>query len=79
MPEPAPLVVELARRLVRHPEAVSVEERSGTAAQTLVLRVDGSDMGAIIGRGGRTAQALRALLAAAGSRHRRRFHLEIVE
>lgn len=79
VPQPAPLVAELARRLVRHPEAVTVEERSDVAVQTVVLKVDGSDMGAVIGRGGRTAQALRALLAAAGSRHRRRYHLEIVE
>jgi len=72
-------VENLARRLVRRPEAVSVEERSSEEALIVVLHVDATDLGAVIGKRGRMATALRSLLSAAGARHRRRFRLEVAE
>jgi predicted RNA-binding protein YlqC (UPF0109 family) len=72
-------VENIARRLVRRPEAVSVEERSTEEALVVVLRVDPTDLGAVIGRRGRMATAVRALLSASGARHRRRFRLEVAE
>jgi predicted RNA-binding protein YlqC (UPF0109 family) len=72
-------VENIARRLVQRPEEVSVEERSTDEALVVVLRVDPADLGAVIGRRGRMAKAVRALLSAAGARHRRRFRLEVAE
>jgi predicted RNA-binding protein YlqC (UPF0109 family) len=79
VPEPGPLVADLARRLVRRPEAVSVEETRSGSSLSLRLHVDPSDLGAVIGRGGRTAGALRALLGVAGACHGQRIQLEIGE
>jgi predicted RNA-binding protein YlqC (UPF0109 family) len=72
-------VAHLARRLVRRPETVSVEEHRSEGAVALVLRVDPVDLKVVIGRRGQTIRAMRALLAAAGARHRRRFRLEVQE
>jgi predicted RNA-binding protein YlqC (UPF0109 family) len=43
------------------------------------LRVHASDLGKVIGRQGRTAQAIRTILTAAGMKLRKRFTLEILE
>ena len=63
------LLEELARRLVDEPDAVSVEqfeEDDGTIV--LELAVADDDYGKVIGRGGRTATALRTLVAGIGGR-----------
>ncbi|OYV58610.1 MAG: hypothetical protein B7Z69_09270 [Actinobacteria bacterium 21-73-9] len=58
----------VARTLADEPDAVEVEaERKGRTV-VLSLRVGPDDMGRVIGRRGRTAQALRSLVAAAGAR-----------
>ena len=58
----------IAKSLAEDPSAVSVEvsERSGKVV--LSLSVGPNDMGRVIGRRGRTAQAIRALVGAAGAR-----------
>ncbi|MBU6495241.1 MAG: KH domain-containing protein [Acidobacteria bacterium] len=58
----------LARSLADNPDAVSVEVRERGDKVILSLSVDKDDMGRLIGRRGRTAQALRSLVAAAGAR-----------
>ena len=66
---PADAAHDLARvvqRLVDHPEAVRVREQTRGRLRVLELEVAGADMGSVIGRGGRTAQALRVLLRARG-------------
>ena len=66
--------------LVSKPEAVSVEqfeEDDGTVV--LELSVDDDDYGRIIGRGGRTANALRTLVKAAAVRERKRVLIDIVD
>ena len=66
--------------LVSEPEAVSVDEFSeddGTVV--LELSVGGDDYGRIIGRGGRTANALRTVVKAAAVREQRRVLVDIVE
>ena len=68
----------LARKLVEHPEAVEVDEIDGDRSVILELRVDPDDMGRVIGRQGRVAQALRSLIKAAGSRDGRRVTVEIL-
>jgi len=74
------LLVYLVRALVDHPESVRVEEfeeDDGTLVLELSLAED--DYGKVIGRGGRTAQALRTVIKAAAVKDNRRVLLDIVE
>jgi predicted RNA-binding protein YlqC (UPF0109 family) len=74
------LLDELARQLVDHPERVKVEqfeEDDGTVV--LELAVADDDYGKVIGRGGRTANALRTVVKAAAVRETRRVLIDIVE
>ena len=75
----ADLVEFLARRLVEHPEAVTVDEVEEDGALVIRLRVAPDDVGRVIGRGGRIARALRTLVRASGAHGDRRVLLEIVE
>ena len=77
MPE---LLEYLARALVDDPEAVAVErfeEDDGTVV--LELAVADDDYGQVIGRGGRTAQALRTMVKAAAVKEQRRVLVDIVD
>jgi uncharacterized protein len=70
----------LARQLVDHPDEVAVEqfdEEDGTVV--LELSVGEDDYGQVIGRGGRTAQALRTVVKAAAVKDNRRVLIDIVE
>ena len=58
----------VARQMADEPEAVSVSTESTPRGLKLNLRVGAGDVGRVIGRRGRTAQALRTLIAAAGAR-----------
>ncbi|MGA9160754.1 MAG: KH domain-containing protein [Actinomycetota bacterium] len=58
----------LARELVDDPDAVRVEADEDDRGVVLTLRVAQDDMGKIIGRGGRTARAIRIVMKAAGVR-----------
>ena len=73
------LLVEIAKALVDNPEDVSVTEVEGEQTTVLELRVRNEDLGKVIGRQGRTARAIRTLLAAAGMKVHKRFVLEILE
>jgi predicted RNA-binding protein YlqC (UPF0109 family) len=73
----ADLVVYLARQLVDDPDAVRVEEEERDDAVVLRLHVAQEDVGKVIGRQGRLARALRAIVRAGGARQRRRVILEI--
>ena len=75
----AALVEYLARRLVDHPDQVSVEEVEVEDALVVRLRVASDDVGRVIGRGGRIARALRTLVRASAARADRRVLLEIVD
>jgi predicted RNA-binding protein YlqC (UPF0109 family) len=75
----AALVEYLARRLVDHPDQVSVEEVEEEDALVIRLRVASDDVGRVIGRGGRIARALRTLVRASAARGDRRVLLEIVD
>lgn len=75
----AELIDYLARRLVEHPDAVSVEEVGEDDALVIRLHVAEEDLGRVIGRGGRVARALRTLVRAGGAHGDRRVLLEIVE
>jgi uncharacterized protein len=74
------LLVYLARQLVDEPEKVSVEEfEEDDGTLVLELSVGDDDYGKVIGRGGRTAQALRTLVNAAAVKDNRRVLVDIVE
>jgi predicted RNA-binding protein YlqC (UPF0109 family) len=74
------LLEYLARGLVEHPDAVQVSESSEQdGSVVLELSVDEDDYGSVIGRGGRTAQALRTVIKAAGAGKHRRVFLDIVD
>ncbi len=73
------LVGYIARALVDDPDAVEVEALDGDNAIVVELTVAKGDLGKVIGREGRTARAIRTLLAAASARHQRRAVLEILE
>jgi predicted RNA-binding protein YlqC (UPF0109 family) len=73
MPENMPenmkdLLDFLARELVDDPDAVQVEQVDDERGVLLTLRVAQDDMGKVIGRGGRTARAIRIVMKAAGMR-----------
>ena len=74
------LLVYLAQQLVDEPERVEVEEfEEDDGTLVLELSVDEDDYGRIIGRGGRTAQALRTVVKAAAVKDNRRVLVDIVE
>jgi predicted RNA-binding protein YlqC (UPF0109 family) len=73
------LITEIVQALVDLPDHVLVTEIEGDHTNVLELSVAKSDMGKVIGRKGRTAQAIRTILSAAAGKARKRFILEIVE
>jgi len=75
----AELLTYLAQRLVDDPEAVRVEEEERDETLVLRLHVAKEDIGKVIGRQGRIARALRAIVRAGGARERRRLILEIAD
>ena len=75
----AELLNYLARRLVDEPDAVRVEEEEHDDTIVLRLHVAKDDVGKVIGRQGRIARALRAIVRAGSARQRRRLILEIAD
>jgi uncharacterized protein len=73
------LVEQIAKALVDQPDKVNVQEVQGEQTTVLELRVAAEDLGKVIGKQGKTARAMRTLLAAAGMKVRKRFVLEILE
>lgn len=72
------LLEYLARQLVDLPDQVVVQELEGERCIILELRVAPDDMGKVIGRQGKTAQAIRTLVKAAGLREGKRVLVEII-
>jgi predicted RNA-binding protein YlqC (UPF0109 family) len=73
------LITEIVQAIVDQPDHVLITEIEGDHTNVLELSVAKSDMGKVIGRKGRTAQAIRTILSAASGKARKRFFLEIVE
>jgi len=73
------LVECLAKYLVDRPEEVEVREVEGTTTSVLELRVGDGDLGKIIGKHGRTIQAIRAILSGVAAKEGKRTVLEILE
>ncbi len=74
------LLEYLARGLVEHPDAVRVNEvQDEEGATVLELAVAEDDYGNVIGRGGRTAAALRTVVKTAAVKRNRRVFVDIVD
>jgi uncharacterized protein len=73
------LLEYLARGLVEHPDEVIVNEVRDDDAVVLELSVADEDYGSVIGRGGRTASALRTVVKAAAVKEKRRVFVDIVD
>ncbi len=73
------IVEYLARRLVEKPDEVKVEEFDEDDALVIELHVAPDDLGRVIGRGGRIANAIRTVARAAGARDDRRVIVDILD
>ena len=73
------LFTSIVQALVDQPESVVVTEIEGDHTNVLELSVAKSDIGKVIGKKGRNAQALRTILYAASGKTHKRYILEIVE
>jgi predicted RNA-binding protein YlqC (UPF0109 family) len=71
------LIETVAKALADQPEAVSVRETERRGGTVFELQVAATDLGRVIGRQGRTAAALRTLLASAAEGEDRRVSLDI--
>ena len=73
------LIRFIARELVDKPDEVDVQEFDEEGEIVIELHVAEEDLGKVIGKQGRTARAMRNVLAAAGTKRKKRYALEIVE
>ncbi len=69
----------VAKAIVDDPDSVVVEVEEGRSSVTLRLNVSPDDMGRVIGRRGRTAQAIRTVVRAAAARDGLDAHVDIVD
>lgn len=70
---------DIIASIVDHPEAVKVERKVDDMGVLMTLRVHPEDMGKVIGRSGKTAQAIRILLRVVGMKHHAHVSLTIEE
>ena len=73
------MMESIAKAMVDDPSKVSVEAAEIDGGTELQLRVAGPEIGKVIGKQGRTARALRNVLAAVSVKQQKRYTLEIVE
>ena len=73
------LIRYIAQALVDYPEQVIVTEIAGERTVVLELKVAKGDIGKVIGKAGRTAQALRTIVSAASGKSGKRHVLEIID
>jgi predicted RNA-binding protein YlqC (UPF0109 family) len=69
----------IVKSLVEKPDAVQVERKIDERGVLLELTVDPEDLGRVIGKRGSTAQSLRSLLRALGTKNDARYNLKIVD
>ena len=73
------LVTVMAKSLVDKPDEVEIREVEGDVTTILELKVAKDDLGKVIGKQGKTAHAMRAILNATATKLKKRAVLEIVE
>lgn len=69
----------VVKSLVSNPEAVQIERRIDEKGVLLELTVDPEDLGRVIGKRGATAQSIRTLLRALGTKNEARYNLKIID
>jgi predicted RNA-binding protein YlqC (UPF0109 family) len=69
----------IVKSLVGNPDAVQIERRIDEKGVLLELTVDPEDLGRVIGKRGATAQSLRTLLRALGTKNEARYNLKIID
>jgi predicted RNA-binding protein YlqC (UPF0109 family) len=69
----------IVKSLVNNPDGVSIDRRIDEKGVLLELTVDAEDLGRVIGKRGATAQSLRTLLRALGTKNEARYNLKIVD
>ncbi len=72
------LIEYLVKNLVDIPEEVHITEVPGDEATTYEIRVCQSDLGKVIGKQGRIANALRTVAKASAMKHKRKVYVEII-
>ena len=73
------LILVMAKALVDKPDEVEIREIEGDVTTILELKVAKDDLGKVIGKQGKTAHAMRAILNATATKLKKRVVLEIVE
>jgi predicted RNA-binding protein YlqC (UPF0109 family) len=73
------LVELIVKSLVDNPDKVKVTQLNGEQSSIIELAVAPEDMGKVIGKQGRNAQAIRVIVSAAGMKLKKRVSLEILE
>jgi len=73
------LIKYISQSLVDNPDKVEVNEIIGDQTSVIELRVAKEDLGKVIGKQGRTAQAIRIILSATSAKMHRRAVMEILE
>ena len=73
------VLTDLARSIVNKPECVVVTERDDGDTVYLKLMVDENDLGKVIGKQGRIAKAVRAVVRAVANRENKRVIVDILE
>ena len=73
------LVTVMAKALVDKPDEVEIREIEGDVTTILELKVAQGDLGKVIGKQGKTAHAMRAILNATATKLKKRAVLEIIE
>lgn len=69
----------ISKTLVNNPDKVNVERSVDERGVLLSLTVDASDIGRIIGKNGTTAQSIRSLLRALGTKNQARYNLKVID
>jgi hypothetical protein len=69
----------LVKRLVDNPDQVQITELNGSTTSVYELRVGEGDFGKVIGKHGRTIQALRTILSGSATKENKRVVLELLE
>ncbi len=73
------LIEYVAKSLVDHPESVSINEIAGSQTNVIELKVAKEDVGKVIGRSGRTADAIRTILNCGAAKINKRYILNIID
>ena len=73
------VVENLIKRLVSEPDQVEVQENQGERTLVFEIRVAKDDMGRVIGKRGKTIEALRTIISAFGVKIKKRCILQLIE